>query len=338
MCTRLRAYRFLTLLRCTSQVVKNHSIKYIELSAGKQLSLITMNDRTIGYLCISASVIITAIAVFFLISKSAVPSEIRTIEFPDISGLNFIKTDDPVTIKGMVIGKVLSTEISNDQILVTVFMNRHFDICSDYFISIGAQGVMGGRFLNIEPGIYSQSVIPPQQRLKGSILPSPPEAISGMQKLVTAIQEFNTLSNQLLYGDSTVESFVALFEKAVKATDSLSCGLVKKSRLASENIAKFTDTLNSLVTQCNNLKITFSGLVPPALDSLDLFLTEGIQMVEQVDSAIVNCGELINKYGNHDFSSFDENIRSIQNGLCSLSVKMKSIQENGLYLPVRLKR
>lgn len=317
---------------------KNHSIKYIELSTGKQLSLITMNDRTIGYLCISASVIVIAIAVFFLISKSAVPSEIRAIEFPDISGLNFIKTDDPVTIKGMVIGKVLSTEISNDQVLVTIFMNRHFDICSDYFISIGAQGVMGGRFLNIEPGIYSQSVIPPQQRLKGSVLLSPPEAISRMQKLITTIQEFNTLSNQLLYGDSNGESFVIFFERAVKKTDSLSCGLVKKSKLASENVTKFMDTLNSLITQCNNIKSTFSSLVPPALDSLNLLLTEGLQLVEQVDFAIVKSGELVNKYGNQDFSSFDENIRSLQNGLCSLSVKMKSIRENGLNLPVRLKR
>jgi ABC-type transporter Mla subunit MlaD len=317
---------------------KNRSIKYIEYTTGKQLSLITMNDRTIGYLCISVTGIIIAKAVFFLISKSAVPSELRVIEFPEISGLNFIKTDDPVTLKGMVIGKVVSTEISNGKVLVTVYMNRHFDICSDYFISIGAQGVMGGRFLNIEPGIYSQYVIPPQQHLKGSILPSPPEAISGMQKLLTSIQEFNTLSNQLLYGDSTAEPFAALFKKAVKSTDSLICQLVKKSMLAPANITKFMDTINSLITQCNNVKTALSGPVPSMLDSLNLFLTEGLQITEQIDIAIVKSGELINKYSDQDFSSFSENMRSIQNGLCSLSVMMKSIRENGLDLSIRLKR
>jgi ABC-type transporter Mla subunit MlaD len=295
-----------------------------------------MNDRTIGYLCISLSVITVIVSTVFLITRSAGPAETRVIEFPDIAGLSFINKDDPVTLKGMVIGKVLSAELRNGKVFVTIYSNRHIAIHSDYSVSIGAQGVMGNRFLNIDPGLL-HSEITKEHHLKGTILPSPPEAIAEMKTLIAAIQELNNLSDVLLYGDSTGESFVSRFRRTTGTADTLSSTFLQKSRLAAENVTKIMDTLNSLITQCTDIKKRLARQMSPTLDSINVIVWTGFQIIEQVDSVLNKTGYAIKKYSNQDFSSLDESIGSIQNGLCSLSVMLNSIHEKGFFFPVRLK-
>jgi ABC-type transporter Mla subunit MlaD len=300
-------------------------------------TLSSMNDRTIGYVSIFLAVLIAGIVTVTFISKSKKQNEIRTIEFPNISGLSFIDPDDPVTLKGMVIGKVISTELKNKKVLVRIQSDDHIEIYGGYCITVGAQGVMGARFLNIEPGNDFKKIIPGQQHLSGLLLPSPPEAIAEMKKLITAIRELNQISERLLNGDSTHESFVALFKKTVTATDSLSDEFSKKTLQVSTHITSLLDTLNNIVSICVNLKDSLSQRLPSVLDSSQQILSSSYYGLKLIDSLLLQTEGILRKYNKQDLSKIDTSIIGIQNNLCSLQVRMKELQEKGLFLRARLK-
>jgi phospholipid/cholesterol/gamma-HCH transport system substrate-binding protein len=295
-----------------------------------------MNDRTIGYICIIFSAIIVVILTLFFISKFNSPQEVRIIEFPDIDGLSFINIDDPVTLKGMIVGKVLSTELRNQRIFVRVLSSHHINIYKDYQVAIGAQGIMGDRFLNIEPGQPSKSILPNKQILKGTILPSPPEAVSDMEILISAIRELNTISEVLLDGDSTKESIVSFFDKLIKKTDSVSSTISIKSQQALIGIPATLDTLNNLIAQCIILKNSLSKHIPSAIDTVQTILTTGLLRVKEVDSLLMKTIPIVKKYNNLDLSALDKSIHDVHNGLCTLNVLLRNIKENGLSFQINL--
>lgn len=296
-----------------------------------------MNDRTIGYISIFLAVLITGIVTIAFISKSKKPAEIRTVEFPNIAGLSFIDPDDPVTLKGMIIGKVLSTELKNEKVLVRILSDNHVEIYGGYCITLGAQGVMGARFLNIEPGNDFKKIIPVHQRLSGLLLPSPPEAIAQMKQLVAAIRELNQISERLLYGDSTHESFVVLFKKTVSVTDSISDEFSKKTFLLSKQVTSLLDTLNNIVSTCVDLKNSLYLKAPPVLDSTQQILASSFQGLNLIDSLLLQTEGILKKYNIHDLSKIDTSITGVQNSLCTLRVQMKELREKGFFLRVRLK-
>jgi ABC-type transporter Mla subunit MlaD len=296
-----------------------------------------MNDRTIGYISIVFIILITGIFTVSFISKSKKPTEIRTIEFPNIAGLSFISPDAPVTLKGMVIGKVLSTDLKDEKVLVRIVSDNHIEIYGGYCITIGAQGVMGARFLNIEPGYDLKKIIPVHQHLSGLLLPSPPEAIAEMKRLIAAIRELNQITEKLLYGDSTHESFVAIFRKTVTTTDSLSDDFSKKTLQISSHVTNLLDTLNSIVSTCFDLKNSLSLQMPPVLDSTQQILSTSFQGLKLVDSLLFQTEGILQKYKRQDLSKIDTCITVFQNNLCTLRVRMKQLQENGLFLRARLK-
>jgi ABC-type transporter Mla subunit MlaD len=296
-----------------------------------------MNDRTIGYITIFIAVLIAGILTVTFISKSKKPNEIRTIEFPDIAGLSFIDPDDPVTLKGMVIGKVLSAELKNGKIQVRIQSDNHIEIYGGYCITVGAQGVMGARFLNIEPGNDLKKIIPIHQHLSGLVLPSPPEAIAEMKRLIAAIRELNQVSERLLYGDSTHESFVAIFKKTVSVTDSLSDKFSKKSLQVSKQITSLLDTLNNIVSICVDLKNSLYLQVPPVLDSSQQILASSFRGLKLIDSLLLQTEGILQKYNSQDLSKIDTSITGIQNNLCTLRVRINELQEKGLFLRARLK-
>ncbi len=296
-----------------------------------------MNDRTIGYISIVLAVLIAGAVTFSFISKSKKTTEIRTIEFPNIAGLSFINPDDPVTLKGMVIGKVLSTELKNEKVQVRIQTENPVEIYGGYCITIGAQGVMGARFLNIEPGSDFKKIIPVQQHLSGLLLPSPPEAIAEMKRLIEAIRELNQLTEQLLYGDSTHESFVGIFKKTVTTTDSLSSAFSKKTQQVSVQITSLLDSLNNIVLTCIDLKNSLSRQMPAFLDTTQQILSYSFQSLKQIDSLLLQTERIVQKYKKQDLSNIDTTITGFQNNLCTLRVRMKELQDKGLFLRARLK-
>ncbi|HEX2958420.1 MAG TPA: MlaD family protein [Chitinispirillaceae bacterium] len=296
-----------------------------------------MNDRTIGYISIFLIVLITGIVTVTFLSNSKTPTEIRTVEFPTVAGLSLINPDDPVTLKGMVIGKVLSTELKNEKVLVHIISNNHIDIYGGYYISVGAQGIMGNRFLNIEPGNDIKKSIPVKTHLTGMLLPSPPEAVAEMKWLIEAIRELNRFSEKLLYGDSTHESFVAAFQKTVSATDSFSNEFSKKTILASTQITSILDTLSSIVSMCADFKNSLYQKMPPALDSLELILSSSYRGLKQIDSILLQTERIVQLNHKQDLSKIDQSINEFQNNLSTLRVRLKELQQNGLFLRVRLK-
>jgi phospholipid/cholesterol/gamma-HCH transport system substrate-binding protein len=295
-----------------------------------------MNDRTIGYICIIFSAIIVVILTLFFISKFNSPQEVRIIEFPDIDGLSFINIDDPVTLKGMIVGKVLSTELRNQRIFVRVLSSHHINIYKDYQVAIGAQGIMGDRFLNIEPGQPSKSILPNKQILKGTILPSPPEAVSDMEVLISAIRELNAISEVLLNGDSTKESFVSFFENLIKKTDSVSSTISINSQKALIGIPATLDTLNDLLAQCISLKNSLSEHIPSSIDTIQTMLATGLVRVQEVDSLLMKTIHIVKNYNNLDLSTLDKSIEDAHNGLCSLNVLLHNIKGNGLSFQINL--
>jgi phospholipid/cholesterol/gamma-HCH transport system substrate-binding protein len=236
----------------------------------------------------------------------------------------------------MIVGKVLSTEMRNQKIFVRVLSSNHLNIYKDYQVTIGAQGIMGDRFLNIEPGQPSKSILPNKQILKGTILPSPPEAVSDMEVLISAIRELNAISEVLLNGDSTKESFVSFFENLIKKTDSVSSTISINSQKALIGIPATLDTLNDLLAQCISLKNSLSEHIPSSIDTIQTMLATGLVRVQEVDSLLMKTIHIVKNYNNLDLSTLDKSIEDAHNGLCSLNVLLHNIKGNGLSFQINL--
>lgn len=298
-----------------------------------------MSDRTLGYISIVFAVLLAGVVTVSFLSKSKSATEIRTVQIPitSIEGLSFINPDDPVTLKGMVVGKVLSRELQHGKALVRIQLHNHIIINGGYCITVGALGVMGARVLNIEPGFDLKKIIPVNQPLSGLLLPSPPEAIAEMKRLVAAIHELNQIAERLLYGDSTHESFVSIFRKTVLTTDTLSDAFAKKTLLISTQITSLLDTLNNVVSTCIDLKNSLVLQLPPVLDSTQQLISSSHQGLLQIDSMLFQTEKILQVYKKQDLSRIDSSITSFQNNLSTLRVRMKELRENGLFLRARLK-
>ena len=103
-------------------------------------------------LTISFSIVIFVFGLLYLQDISLNKASLRfTVMFDNVQGLN---DGDTVNMLGKRIGKVSATKIRGNRIAVEVSIDQNFafDIPVDSRIEVKSDGLMGSKFIAIEPG------------------------------------------------------------------------------------------------------------------------------------------------------------------------------------------
>ncbi|MBD3346659.1 MAG: MCE family protein [Chitinivibrionales bacterium] len=289
---------------------------------------------------ISLGILIFFSAVFFsgVASRLFTPRDEISALFENASGL---RPGSPVWLLGVEIGTVENIKFSNGQTLITFSVNRNaFNyIHANAEAYIRTIGILGDKYVEINPGSREAPLVDPGQRIEGK------EAVEFEDILQTSTQSIAEVQSFL----SRLDSIVAYIEKGE--------GSIAKLIRNPEFYQELYSTVNSLSSILGNVQEsegTFKKLVEsPALynqflattSSLRKFsrslndtsstinrLTQDPQLYANATEAFERVSMLIGRMENGDglfgLGQTDTLVQDLRSTLRSINVLVTDVQEN----------
>jgi len=267
-------------------------------------------------LLVSLIILIWVIAWAKNVSLFSDQKELR-ISFNSVAGLG---TGDQVSINGVRKGYVDKIEISGNKVLVSVLLDEDIDIRSDATFSIMMLDLMGGKKLEISPGISNTELdysVVHNGYFSGDISTAM-ASLSGMEQNIKTIIEELTVTldgvNEIL-GD---KNFTVNVKNSVAELNSLS---KKVSSLIDENragIKTLVDSTSVLVSNSNSLLTKNSENITSSIEQTKLLLVNSNTLVNRIDTFLQ---EIENKQNNVGKILYDEKFYS------DLKTMMHNIKE-----------
>lgn len=254
------------------------------------------------------------------------------IEFKNAAGL---EVGDFITVNGVREGNVENIKIENDKVLVTSYINNQIDLKKDATFSLEMVDLMGGKKIDIKPGISSEP-LDYNKIQKGSFsadIPTVMSLVGSMQDdMVSTLKEvkvaLNSLNNYLtdkklnknikqsLYNLNELTSKLNLMvdenRKNINKLITTGVDLTSETKdLIEQNKDKFTSTLN----EANNILIK--------TDSLMIKLNE---FADEVKNKKNNIGKFI--YDKEFYSNLTQTIKQVNvlTGLLVEQLKKEGIK------------
>ena len=133
------------------------------------------------------------------------------ILFQDVMGL---RVGDSVNSRGVVVGKVQEMELRSDGVLVRANLTQDVPLHADYKIEVLSSSVLGGRYLNLDPGTPDAAVLDGiPDRLTGA---PTTDLIDSATRLV---QDIRTALN-----DGIIDDFKATMSNIRNISDDIATG------------------------------------------------------------------------------------------------------------------
>ena len=133
------------------------------------------------------------------------------ILFQDVMGL---RVGDSVNSRGVVVGKVQEMELRSDGVLVRANLTQDVPLHADYKIEVLSSSVLGGRYLNLDPGTPDAAVLDKiPDRLTGA---PTTDLIDSATRLV---QDIRTALN-----DGIIDDFKATMSNIRNISDDIATG------------------------------------------------------------------------------------------------------------------
>jgi len=294
--------------------------------------LFYMNDRHLGYVILSLISLILIVAFSLLAWSYIKPGEIRTIVFDDVGSL---KMQDPVRICGVPIGTVHDIAWRDKQVQVKIKTSRYLPIHQHYQIRAAADGIMGDRFIAIDPGNEKTALLDPKELLIGTLQTAPPDAIALIGSLHKKINTLKNYSLQLENGSVDKQSLIEQFSEVMVIINNLVTTLyefiLKVDSQFGPGIDTFTILMKDLLIVANKLSMTFPEQMA-ALQSLSLKTNE---LVTKVDTLMFKVSTHVDHLNEPDAILWNTTLSDLQEKVHLLQDIITSIEKDGLDLHVK---
>jgi len=294
-------------------------------------------------LTITTSIVIFVFGLMYLQDISLnQPSMTFTVIFDNVQGLN---EGDDVNMLGKTIGKVRATRIDAKEIAVEIgiYQDFSFNIPIDSKIEVKSDGLMGAKFISIEPGNNTKKSILDGDVVSGTREVDFSEITPEIQPITRDIAAFtrnlrailddkqkdeirNTLSN--------VESISAEIDSLMKDVHSLVNNDMGNLILSNEDQKNITKLFKNLNSASENLDNITSNKLEKILDNIDELTSDKIvDAINNINEATNDGKEKINEItnqlsqilDNYNESSkiFSDILKDIDNGKGSLGRLVK---------------
>lgn len=295
-----------------------------------------MSDKTLGYGVLITLIMFLFIPASYLIWETNSSVQLLTIQFEQIQTLNFLNKQDPVRINGVIVGSIRKIDTKNSKTFVQIATDHPVTLYKDYKITSTMKGILGERFIDIDPGNPQSRPVGDKEILKGFFISGVSDAIAYMNKLDSIVISIVQLSNRLRFGSSGNVSFIHQFDTIVSKFDSLIKKVNTFSNLFDSKLEKGIDTLNVFLKKTSVHTEAISSSIPDLIKSCETLLSKTDQIVFQLDTLITKADSLVFSINRSDKDSWKEYFEKIQINLRKLREFIEIIQSEELKLPVRL--
>ena len=292
------------------------------------------SEIKVGFFVLIAIVIVIS-AIFwvkgFLVTKDQAD---LNVYFQQVSGLN---VGDPVTVKGVRMGRVNSIELDGDSVKVEFTLDESVKLKEDYKIEIAILELMGGKQLYITPG-KSPNEINNTKPLSGnnstdfsSIIKSVAELSTDVKSLIKNFSKTNENLNDVLVnineivGDGQMKRNLKSTISNVEVTSRNLNSLVSENRLSLRNLTKKADYT---IDNVNEVMDENSPEINSTLKEMHILTTK-------VDTLITNLNLIVtdiqNQKGSVGKLMYDEEFyENINKALLEIERLTKKIRKDGI--------
>jgi len=247
-------------------------------------------DRIAGYGILLVLFLIILGTIGYGIYYSRSPEPVRVISFDTIGNL---RIDDPVTLKGLNIGKIVKITWRPHSVLVFIQTHAKLTLHPGYTILNKDVGFMGDRTLCIEDDNINAAAIAPADTLIGEFRSGVSEGVGMIWKLRGAVDSFTKVSSRLLQGSASHPSFVRQMHTVIGSADSATGKLLSMVSLLEGGISPKLDSLTALVNTVSALVQSAAWKTPGAVAGVERMCLTLEKSLNQADSLTLRALTLV---------------------------------------------
>lgn len=295
-----------------------------------------MNDRLLGYIVISALFIFLILPVSFLLWKTALPLHSYVIEFAPIKSISFLNFQDPVYTKGVEVGRVRHVVNTNQKVYAIIETKEELSFYNDYAISVIPKGIMGERYLEIEPGTVASGLLLSTDTLLGTFFIGPAEAISYVDKLRSKIDQLSELMDRLKNGTLENKSLITDFWQGLETFDSLSSSISSITETLQKEAEQKLDSIVGFLKKSTDVSMKISEILPSFLQKVENLIVQSNQLLHQLKSISEQSALATEYLNNPDLLIWSQKLKTLQNELKNAAQVIDELEVEGLKVPIRL--
>ena len=245
-------------------------------------------------LTISSSIVVLVLGLLYLQDISFNQASLRfTVMFDNVQGLN---DGDKVNMLGKRIGKVSSAKIMGNRIAVEVSIDQNFsfNIPIDSRIEVKSDGLMGSKFVSIEPGLNTNKSINDGDVVEGTRELDFTEITPGIMPITQDLAVFTRRLKAVL-GENQKDDIRNTLSNVQSLTNELDSILHDIHTLIGDddkkNIEEFFSNLNSASKNIENLS---SDKIVKIMDNIDDITSQNKNEIEQIIKNFSNSSKTLN--------------------------------------------
>ena len=245
-------------------------------------------------LTISSSIVVLVLGLLYLQDISFNQASLRFIVmFDNVQGLN---DGDKVNMLGKRIGKVSSAKIMGNRIAVEVSIDQNFsfNIPIDSRIEVKSDGLMGSKFVSIEPGLNTNKSINDGDVVEGTRELDFTEITPGIMPITQDLAVFTRRLKAVL-GENQKDDIRNTLSNVQSLTNELDSILHDIHTLIGDddkkNIEEFFSNLNSASKNIENLS---SDKIVKIMDNIDDITSQNKNEIEQIIKNFSNSSKTLN--------------------------------------------
>lgn len=296
-----------------------------------------MSDRTLGYGVIFFLVIFLLVPVIYLSNKMFRPVYHRTIVFDKVNTLSFLHLDDPVRVRGIEAGKVRSISLKDNKTFVMIETGRQLSLHKDYRIYAEDKGLMGDRYVSINPGNEHLPLVDPKASLDGIFLIGPTEAIARLNKLTAMVDSTTVLISLFKHGSSSKQPLPERFNVIMRHFDSIALSLtgilIKTDRAVTRN----ADSISVMLEKTERLTEAMYTSIPERIVDMHMVIGKIEKVLIEADSLVTSSGAIVDRVERMDSMALLDDFKKLKAQLSVLRDELNDLQKQGLLLPIRIR-
>ena len=260
-----------------------------------------------------------------------------TVFFSDVNGL---KEGDPVSVNGVVKGKITAIELApGDSVKVDFSLSKEVTLRKDYDVSVAMIELMSGKQIYIKPGTSKENA-----DITKPLIGAKTNDIVGLISTMSEVGQDVKLITRKLDTAMTKMMFTVESINDVVGDDGLKSnikGAASNFNLASRNLnlmlAETRNSLNSLASRLNNIATNVDNTVTDTKPELKETMQDVRTLTMRLDSLTINLNELV--LGVKDSNSTvgkllseDEMYDNVNKALLNINKLVRKIEKDGIRL------
>ena len=207
------------------------------------------SETKVGALTLGGAVILAAMISFLGAFKLFDSGYDLHVSYPSVNGL---QVGSPVRYAGVPIGTVKEAKVEPDQVMVTMHVNKDVQIPQEAEFSIGSDGVMGEKYVDIRaPKKYSGVYLKPGSSLTGQPGGDINDFMANSGKVLEKVEGIADALNNV-FGDKEVQK--SMRDGFINARD-ISNNMKIFTKVMAESAKENKAELRNMVKQFNQMSV-----------------------------------------------------------------------------------